>query len=151
MQLKAIALHVPDLEEAEAYYRYVFNMELVGREAPLPGADLLQGDWATLPRDKDWNDARKAGIDLQFTSLRSGSFHLALFHGEPSSGTVFAIVLAGSRDDVQAIRDRLEDEALLEDRDDYLEFFDRYGFHWQLGATMEWSTPGEFAGRWLDA
>ena len=150
MHLKAIALHVPDLEEAEAYYQGLFNMRLVGREAPLEGTTLDTGDWATLPFDKTWEDARDAGIEIGMLSLVSGGFHLALFPGQPQTGTVFAIALTAGNDDLAAIRQRITDEAVLENRDGYLEFFDRYGFHWQIGTDSNWATPGQFADRWLD-
>ena len=150
MNINGIALHVPDLEQAEDYYSNLFDMTLVGREAPMPGSDLLEGPWATLPFDKGWADARAGGITLQMLSLVKGGFHLGLFKGQPESGTVFAIILTLETDELDGVGDRLTDEAILNRRDDYLEMIDRFGFHWQLKTNSSWTPPGVSAGRWLD-
>lgn len=54
--LRHIALLVPDLRVAEAYYLRVFDMEIIGREAM-----LKDGLWYTLPFDKGWDDAVAGG------------------------------------------------------------------------------------------
>lgn len=53
-------------------------MEVVTREELGPDGDRQ------LPWDKDWSDARHAGIDLYMVALRRGGFVLALFdEGSP--------------------------------------------------------------------
>jgi catechol 2,3-dioxygenase-like lactoylglutathione lyase family enzyme len=86
--VRHIALFVPDLPAAETYYRTVFGMDLVGRE-------VLQNDglWYSLPVDKNWQAAQAAGIVPGMSALRSGSFVLALFHGQATSGQVYVIGL----------------------------------------------------------
>lgn len=49
VSFRHIALVVPDLRAAEAYYQSLFEMQLIGREA-----ELGDGRWYTLPFDKDW-------------------------------------------------------------------------------------------------
>ena len=70
--LRHIALFVPDLRAAERYYRSVFDMELIGREA-----ELEDGLWYTLPFDKGWDEAESAGIELGMVGLRKDEFALA--------------------------------------------------------------------------
>jgi len=50
--IRHTALVVPDLRAAEGYYRRVFDMELIGREA-----ELADGQWYSLPLDKGWDEA----------------------------------------------------------------------------------------------
>lgn len=73
-----IALFVPDLRKAENFYKYVFGMQLLMREAVLD-----DHKWYTLPKDKGWDDAVAAGIELGMTALRRDAFNLALFQGKP--------------------------------------------------------------------
>ena len=75
--MRHIALVVPDLREAEAYYQSLFGMELIGREA-----ELEDGLGHTLPFDKGWDDARGVGIELGMLALRKGELVLALFSGD---------------------------------------------------------------------
>jgi catechol-2,3-dioxygenase len=54
MRTKHMALHVPDLEHAEEYYRHVFDLDVVTREAPSSG-DLADDEaWAQLPHAATW-------------------------------------------------------------------------------------------------
>ena len=53
--IRHIALFVPDLRQAEAFFQSLFDMELLGREA-----ELEDGLWYTLPFDKGWEDAQAA-------------------------------------------------------------------------------------------
>jgi len=141
-----IALFVSDLREAEAYYKNIFDMQLIGREAQ--GRD---DTWYTLPFDKDWSDADAAGIEIGMLALRKGDFVLALFTGELPAKQVYAIGLKMSTHAIADVRGRLpETTAVMTDQPDRLEFFDRYQIYWQLSETAEFRTAGDFAGRWLD-
>ena len=142
-----IALVVPDLRAAEGFYQSVFDMALIGREAP-------RGDglWATLPFDKGWDDAEAAGIDLRMLALRRGSFVLALFQGDAPPGQVYVIGLAMHADEIAQLRARLPDDvAISGEAPDRLEFRDPYGIRWQISTPgSEFRTAGDWAGRWLD-
>jgi catechol 2,3-dioxygenase-like lactoylglutathione lyase family enzyme len=137
-----VAITVPALEDAEAYYRTLFDMEVVTREA---------AEGRQLPRDKSWKDAHASGIDLYMVALRRGGFVLALFNEGPSidneSGVPRTPVFVGlqmSPDDIAAVRARCNDgEAWVGDQ-----FRDRYGIGWQLG-TGEFRGRGDLDGRWL--
>jgi catechol 2,3-dioxygenase-like lactoylglutathione lyase family enzyme len=54
-----LALFVPDLKQAEEYYRDLFEMDVITLEVP-----QSDGHWYALPTGKDWSDLEKAGISL---------------------------------------------------------------------------------------
>jgi catechol 2,3-dioxygenase-like lactoylglutathione lyase family enzyme len=142
-----IALVVPDLREAEAYYQNLFQMELIGREA-----ELDDGQWYTLPVGKGWEDAEAAGIELDMLALRKGDFVLALFPGPHPSGQVYAIGLAMPPEQVAEVRIQLPVEAeVILDHPEQFNFRDRYGISWQLVPPGdEFLMNGDADGRWLD-
>jgi len=146
ISLRHIALVVPDLRTAEAYYQPLFEMQLIGREA-----QLGDGLWYTLPFDKNWEDAEAAGIELGMLALRSGAFVLAIFQGEAPLGQVFAIGLHMSGREIAKVRGRLpRDAEVLEDGSNSLVFRDPYQITWQISVPgTEFSTAGDFADRWI--
>ena len=141
-----VALFVPDLQAAERYYQTLFDMELIGREAE--GKDGL---WYTLPRDKDWDDARAAGIELDMLSLRKGDTVLALFSGGASVGQVYKIGITMPPAEIAKVRGRLPNGTeLIEDEPEHLEFRDPYQISWEVSAPgTKFRTHGDFANRWL--
>ena len=145
--LRHIALFVPDLREAEAYYQSLLGMELIGREA-----ELEDGLWYTLPVDRGWDDARAAGIDLDMVALCRGEIVLALFAGDAPQGQVFAIGLSLSPQEIAGIRSRLPaGEELTQGQPDRLEFRDPYQILWQISTPGDqFRTAADFAGRWLE-
>jgi catechol 2,3-dioxygenase-like lactoylglutathione lyase family enzyme len=146
ISVRHIALFVPDLRSAESYYRSIFDMALVGREAELP-----DGLWYTLPFDKGWYEAVAAGIELGMLALRKDEFGLALFRGDAPPGQVYVIGLRMPTEEIAKVRARLPDDTqVLEDEPDYLEFRDPYQITWQIMLPeSKFSTAGEFANRWL--
>ena len=143
--IRHIALLVPDLRQAEAYYRNLFAMELIGREA------RHEGRWASLPNDKGWEDAEAAGIELDFVALRRGKFVLALLRGQADPGQVYAIGLEMAAEELGAVRPRLPEEVeISEDEETALAFRDRYGITWQLSTGGDFRTVGDLTGDWLE-
>jgi catechol 2,3-dioxygenase-like lactoylglutathione lyase family enzyme len=144
--LSFIALVVPDLRSAEQYYRTVFDMALIGREAELP-----DGLWYTLPHDQGWDEAEAAGIKLGMLSLRKDEFVIALFRGDVLPGQVSVIGLAMPLEEIAGVRARLPNGASIgNDAPDRLEFQDPYQITWQISLPGdEFRTAGDFAGRWL--
>jgi catechol 2,3-dioxygenase-like lactoylglutathione lyase family enzyme len=149
MRTKHVALHVPELEHAEGFYRHVFDLDVVTREA-LSGSSLAGDEtWAQLPHAATWEDARLAGIEIQMVGLRRGDLLLALFPGSPGPGTVFLIAVEATVEEIAPVRDRLSDDTAIEvDRDDALTFLDPFGFRWQL-CGPGFQGPGDRHGRWL--
>lgn len=145
--LRHIALVVPDIREAEEYYQDLFGMELIGREA-----ELEDGQWHTLPRDKGWEAAEAAGIALGMLALRKGEIVLAFFPGSQPSGQVYAIGLAVPPEDVAEVRNWLPPDCeVLMDHPEQFNFRDGYGISWQLVPPgQEFLMNGDSSGRWLD-
>jgi catechol 2,3-dioxygenase-like lactoylglutathione lyase family enzyme len=140
-----IALFVPDLQEAERFYKNLFDMELIGREI-----EKEDGLWYTLPFDKGWEDAKAGGIELDMTALKNGGFVLALFRGANPPGQVFAIGLSATKEEISAIHKRLAPDIKTEAfQPGRLEFVDPYHITWQIAVEPRFRTAGDFADRWL--
>jgi catechol 2,3-dioxygenase-like lactoylglutathione lyase family enzyme len=142
-----IALVVPNLRQAEAYYQSLFDMELIGREA-----ELEDGLWYSLPFDKGWDDAQAAGIELGMLALRKGEIVLALFAGDAPQGQVYAIGISLPAEEIARIRSRLSsDAAVWMDEPGSLGFRDPYQIIWQISIPgTAFRTSGDYAGRWLE-
>jgi catechol 2,3-dioxygenase-like lactoylglutathione lyase family enzyme len=150
MRTKHIALHVPDLQVAEGFYQRVFDLDVVTREALTGGSLTDDGPWAQLPHTASWDDARRAGLEIQMVGLRRGDLILALFPGDPQPGTVFLVAVVASPEDVAAVRDRLPAGTPVEvDQADALTFVDPFGFRWQLGGPG-FAGSGDARGHWLE-
>ena len=144
--LRFIALVVPDLRVAEEYYRSLFSMQLIGREA-----QLEDGLWYTLPFDKGWDDAIAAGIELGMLALKKDQFVLALFSGDAPKGQVFAIGLSLPPNEIAGVRSRLPAGTEVDtDEPQRLEFRDPYQITWQISPGDDFRTAGDFANRWLE-
>lgn len=145
--LRHIALVVPDLREAEEYYQSLFQMDLIGREAPHD-----DGQWYTLPPDKGWEEAAAAGIELGMFALRKGDIVLAFFPGSNPTGQVYAIGLALPPEQIAEIKKRLPPDAeVILDHPEQYNFRDRYGISWQLVPPgTQFLMNGDSAGRWLE-
>jgi catechol 2,3-dioxygenase-like lactoylglutathione lyase family enzyme len=150
-QVSHVAITVPDLERAEAYYQGLFNMQIVTREARGPEGDMQ------LPPDKGWRDAREAGIDLYMVALRLGDFVLALFdEASPAIGELglqhyrpLFVGLHMPADTITQVRTRLRREGHEEWDDTAGGFRDRYGVGWQLAVEGAFVGAGDRTGRWV--
>jgi catechol 2,3-dioxygenase-like lactoylglutathione lyase family enzyme len=141
-----IALFVPDLQEAENYYKTLFTMELIGREIEQEN-DL----WFTIPFDKGWEDANAAGVIIGMSALKKGELVLALFRGDKPLGQVFAIGLNATRDEIDNIYRKLSPEIqIYVHQPDRLEFVDPYHITWQIAVDPVFRTAGDFADRWVN-
>jgi catechol 2,3-dioxygenase-like lactoylglutathione lyase family enzyme len=150
MRTKHVALHVPDLEQAEEFYRHVFGLNVVTREARSSGSLADDETWAQLPHSATWEDARLAGLEIQMVGLRRGDLLLALFPGHPQPGTLFLIAVVATVEEIASVRGRLPDDTAVEvDQDDALTFLDPFGFRWQL-CGPGFAGPGDAGGRWLE-
>lgn len=150
MRTKHVALQVPDLERAEGFYRDVFDLEVVTREALSTGNLADDVAWAQLPPWATWEDARLAGVEVQMVGLRRGELLLALFPGDPRPGTVFLIAIHATGEEIASVRGRLPDPTPVEvDRDGALTFLDPFGFRWQL-CGPGFAGPGDAHGRWVE-
>jgi catechol 2,3-dioxygenase-like lactoylglutathione lyase family enzyme len=150
MRTKHVALHVPDLQHAEEFYRHVFDLDVVSREALTNGNLADDKTWAQLPHEATWEDARLAGLEIQMVGLRRSDLLLALFPGDPRPGTVFLVAVVATIEEIASVRGRLPDDTPVEvDQDDALTFLDPFGFRWQL-CGPGFIGPGDAQGRWLE-
>lgn len=140
---KYVALHVPDLRAAEAFYGDVLALEVLFREHV--GED---GAWHTLRPEVDWDDAAELGIEVGMVALRRGGLVLALFPGSPPTGALYELCVGVGRDDLEAIRARAG-APLVESHSDWFRFDDPFGFRWVVQtAEAAFRSSGESAGRW---
>ena len=143
---KYVALYVPDLRAAEAFYREAFAMDLLFRES-----EREDGTWHTLRADLDWDDADARGVEMDMVALRRDALVLALFHGTPAPGTLVEISIGVTSEKADAIRARLGAEAtVLESASELLRFQDPFGFRWVVQPhDAVFRSSGEIAGRWI--
>jgi catechol 2,3-dioxygenase-like lactoylglutathione lyase family enzyme len=146
MKCKHVAIFVSDLRTAEAFYHRVLAMDVLFRESDVGGV------WYALPSDKGWDDAEQAGVELAMSALRRDGFVLALFRGSPQPGTVREICFALAGDEIEAIAARLQEEAIVPEREHHwLRFDDPFGFRWTFQeAHVPFRSSGEIADRWLE-
>lgn len=145
MDYRHVALVVAELRAAEAFYRDVFEMTVLGRETW--GED---GRTYALRPDKGWDDAIDAGVEIGFVALRRDNVTLALMAGEATTGQVFALGLVMDTDEIARVRQRIADGSVAVDEPDYLEFFDPFGLRWQLTTTRDFLHAGQIADRWVE-
>jgi catechol 2,3-dioxygenase-like lactoylglutathione lyase family enzyme len=150
MRIKHVALHVPDLQQAEGFYQRVFDLDVVTREA-LTRSSLTEDEpWAQLPHTATWDDARLAGLEIQMVGLRRGELLLALFPGDPRPGTLFLVAIVATPEEITAVRSRLPADTPVEvDQVDALTFLDPFGHRWQL-CGPGFMGPGDAHGCWLE-
>lgn len=140
-----LAVIVSDLRRAEQYYRDLFTMEVIGREAQ--GED---GEAYALPPSKGWDEAEQAGIQLSFSALRRDQVILALFAGHAAADQVYAVGLVMTKAHIAGVRARLRrDAVVVTDEPAYIEFIDPFGLRWQISTNRRFLTAGDIAGRWL--
>lgn len=144
-----IAISVPDLEVAEKYYRNLFRMEVITREANTPEGD------AQLPHNKTWADAKTAGIDLYMLALRRDEFVLAMFTEDAASAMGFSpparplfVGLRMEESEIGEIKARLGPDEMWDECNQG--FTDRYGIVWQMRSGGEFIGNGDSRGRWLE-
>ena len=144
MDIRHLALFVPDLRAAEDYYRHVFAMELIGRESW--GDD---GVSYALPADKGWDEAEAAGVTLRFVALRRDTAILALFAGDVPLGQVYAVGLVMSGQEIGEVASRIDPGTVIAGDDRYLEFMDPFAVRWQISTDRNFVHAGA-SGRWLE-
>lgn len=146
-----VALLVSDLRRAEDYYVALFGMDVLFREGPVepggPAAEL----WGSLPPGTGWDEVEAAGLDIGMVALQRDDFILPLFSSEPTGAQTYAIGLVMERDEIEAVRARLPEDALVEtESEGWLAFLDRFGVRWQLSDTQPFRSAGERDGIWLN-
>jgi catechol 2,3-dioxygenase-like lactoylglutathione lyase family enzyme len=141
-----LAILVPDLGAAEAFYTRAFDLELRFRESK-------QGDesWYTIRGDLGWDEIAQQGISVDMVALGREEFVLALFQGSPREGTLYEICVAVEAAEVEATRGRLPDHVVVEESAPrWLRFVDPFGFRWAVrDRDVPFRSSGEIAKRWI--
>ncbi len=147
-----IALRVPTLREAEAFYQRLFGLSVAWREAPV-------GDtWRTLPDGATWDDAETAGIALRLVMLYDRGFALALEASDDatSGGRLSHLGLQVSAEELARLR-RVASEmgcTVTVHRAAVAIIDDPYGVRWEVTTDAYDDPPhmstGARTGNWLD-
>jgi catechol 2,3-dioxygenase-like lactoylglutathione lyase family enzyme len=146
-----VALLVPNLREAEEWYATLFGMDVLFREGSLDPGDPHSDEWGTLPSGFTWDDAAAADVTIGMVALQRGDFVLPLFVAAPTGTQMYAIGLVMDRSEIDQVRGRLPEDALVESESEgWLAFVDRFGFRWQLTDSGGFRSAGETGGTWLD-
>jgi catechol 2,3-dioxygenase-like lactoylglutathione lyase family enzyme len=142
-----VALHVAGLEAAETFFRRVFDMDLLFRESMQD-----DGRWYALRDGIGWAEATQRSIAIGMVALQRDQFVLALFEGGPSAGAVYEICIAVESAEIDVVRARLPDDAVVDEFEPgWLRFLDPFGFRWAVRDRLApFRSSGEVAGRWLD-
>ncbi|PSP57484.1 hypothetical protein BRC82_00625 [Halobacteriales archaeon QS_1_67_19] len=143
--LHHLVLRVPDLADAEAFYRELFDLEVLFREG-----ETETGEYGALPDDLDWAGATGRGVEPGMSFLGRDDFALALMEadGYANADRLDHVGLALDADDRDAVRDRATDLGCeYEEKGDALFVTDRYGVEWELNAS---SPPPETPFETLD-
>lgn len=129
--LHHVEVAVPDLSEAEGYYRELFDMAVLFREG------TLDGRRGKVPDGLDWDTATAHGVEPHRSVLGRDEFALALVAdaaSEPARpGTIaLSIDLA----DLGPVAGRAASMGCgVEERETGAVIADRYGFEWELTAA----------------
>jgi catechol 2,3-dioxygenase-like lactoylglutathione lyase family enzyme len=142
-----VALTVPDVAEAEDYYRSLFALEVAFRDVE------IEGQWYGLRPDSDWRAAD--GCTARMSALARGPFVLALEEGVAAdAGRLNHIGLRMTLENLTHLRIRAHEHGVEveENRADLLAFRDRYGVRWEIG-LVAFDRPasmgaGARTGRW---
>lgn len=124
-------LNVPDLPEAEAYYRELFDMSVLFREG------TKDGTYGKVPDGIDWATAMAHDVSPGMSFLRRGGLVLALANDpEAAEPTRFDHVgLDIDLDDLGPIASRAASMGCgVEERETAAFITDRYGVEWEVNA-----------------
>jgi catechol 2,3-dioxygenase-like lactoylglutathione lyase family enzyme len=142
MRYSHVALYVDDLRAAERFYKHVFTAEVLFREA----VDA-HGVWHTLPLEAGWDDAERAGVELEMVALKRDDIVFPIFAG-PTARRIIGLEVAG--EEIAHMRRRLPDEAeVVGVNEQQLVFVDPFDVQWQVRTGAGFRSSGEIHGRWL--
>lgn len=148
MSYNHLGMYVSDLGAAERFCEKAFGLEVAFRE--VVAAD---GEWHTLPPDKGWGDAARAGVEISMVALRGDDMVLPLFLGDRESAAIVEIGLrVSSQAAVDEIAARLPDEGtcFTHEHADLL-FSESFGFRWHVVVDGQpFLSNGEHSERWVD-
>jgi catechol 2,3-dioxygenase-like lactoylglutathione lyase family enzyme len=151
VRFRHVALLISDVRAAEDYYRAIFGMSVLFREAVMQPGGPDAGAWATLPPGSGWEEAEAAGVTIGMAALQRDDVVLALLAAEPTGAQIYTIGFTMSNEEMEGLRSRLPVETVIEgEAEGWLAFVDRFGMRWQVSNSAGFSSTGESLDRWLD-
>ncbi|MFC7155294.1 VOC family protein [Halomarina halobia] len=131
--LHHLVLLVDDVPDGEAFYRELFDMEVLFREG------VLDGTVGTVPDGVGWDEAISKGATPTMSFLGRDEFFLAVAQadGEPSAGRVDHVALAVDEPAFEAITDRAESVGCEVEQNaaHHRILRDAFGMEWELNAN----------------
>ncbi|HEU4751154.1 MAG TPA: hypothetical protein VFT54_08865 [Acidimicrobiia bacterium] len=106
MRFRHVALMISDLRAAEYYYRAIFGMSVLFREAAMePGGPQAEA-WATLPPGSGWEEAEAAGVSIGMAALQRDDVVLTLLAAESTGEQIYTIGFTISNEEMEGLRSR---------------------------------------------
>jgi hypothetical protein len=134
------------------FYRSLFSLDVAFREAE------TQDGWDTLPDAADWDDAERAGINLDLVMLYRDGFRLALEAADAvaGNGQLSHVGVFVDEHELTRLREVAPGAGchLVLDRAQALIFDDPFHVRWELNSFPYDDPPnmstGARTGRWLE-
>lgn len=134
-----VVLLVDDVPDGESYYRELFNIDVLFREA------ALDDEPGTVPEDVTWEEALERGVRPYMSFLGRDEFYMAVASadGQRGTGRLDHIALAVDDDAFDEIPERADslDCHVDQNAPHHRTFIDRYDVEWELNAKPR--PPGQ--------
>lgn len=129
-----LVLLVDDVPDGESYYRELFNLEVLFREA------ALDDEPGTVPENVTWNEALNRGVTPYMSFLGRDEFYMAVASAAAQQGTGRLDHIALAVDDraFDVITERADSLGcdVEENAPHHRIFTDRYDVEWELNAKQ---------------
>lgn len=127
-----LVLLVDDVPNGESYYRELFDLTVLFREA------ALDGEPGTVPEEVSWDEALDGGVTPYMSFLGRDEFYVAVASAEGQQGTgrLDHIALAVDEEAFDVITERADSLGcdVEENAPHHRVFLDRYNVKWELNA-----------------
>ncbi|SEP12951.1 hypothetical protein SAMN04487948_11581 [Halogranum amylolyticum] len=134
-----LVLLVDDVPDGESYYKELFDLGILFREA------AFDGERGTVPDDVSWNEALQKGVTPYMSFLGRDGFYLAVAgaSGQQGTGRLDHIALAVDERAFDTITERADALGcnVEENAPHHRVFLDRYDVEWELNAKPR--PPGQ--------
>lgn len=145
-----VAINVPDLVEAEAFYTEFFDTGIAFRQTP------IDGEWHTLPSEVDWPTAEEAGYEPRMSFIQKDDLFLALqvpasseHHQEDQSYHVGLEMSSAELEDILLRADELNCK-ILHQHDTGALIEDTLGYEWDIAVDWDTYRSATPSGPWID-
>ena len=130
--LHHLVILVDDVPEDEAYYRELFDMEVLLREG------VLDDESGTVPEGMEWEEALSAGVSPSMSFLGRDEFNLAVAttEGDSAGGRVDHVALEVDEETFDSITNSAEKLGCAVERNapHHRIIRDKFDLEWELNA-----------------